>query len=74
MAEASEGSGKGLYFIVGGMVVVLGFLAFMYFGGRTGGPFHMGGGSSTTERTVTTGQTPLGSATVTTTTTTEKKP
>ena len=74
MAEVTEGSGKGLYFIVGGMVVVLGFLAFMFFGGRMGSPFHMGGGSTTTERTTTTGPTPFGSATTTTTTTTEKKP
>jgi hypothetical protein len=38
MAESSNASSNnGLYFLVGGLVVVVGVIAFMYFGGLTGG-------------------------------------
>jgi hypothetical protein len=38
MAEdKSSGSNNGLYFIVGGIVVVVGLLAFLYFGGHLPG-------------------------------------
>jgi len=38
MAESSNtSSNNGLYFLVGGLVVVIGVMAFMYFGGLTGG-------------------------------------
>ncbi len=39
MAETTSGSGgsnNGLYFIVGGLVVVVGILAFLFFGGHIG--------------------------------------
>jgi len=38
MAESSNASSNnGLYFLVGGLVVVVGVIAFMYFGGLAGG-------------------------------------
>jgi hypothetical protein len=38
MAESSSsGSNNGLYFIVGGIVVVVGLMAFLYFGGHLPG-------------------------------------
>ena len=38
MAERSNASSNsGLYFLVGGLVVAVGVIAFMYFGGPTGG-------------------------------------
>ena len=37
MAEGTNGPGGGLYFIVGGLVVVVGVLAFVFFGGHLGG-------------------------------------
>ena len=37
MAETTNGgTGGGLYFIVGGLVVVVGVLAFLFFGGHIG--------------------------------------
>jgi hypothetical protein len=38
MADTTNGgAGSGLYFIVGGLVVVVGLLAFLFFGGHIGG-------------------------------------
>jgi hypothetical protein len=38
MAESSNASSNnGLYFLVGGLAVVVGVIAFMYFGGLAGG-------------------------------------
>lgn len=39
MAETTNGTGgsnNGLYFIVGGLVVIVGLLAFLFFGGHIG--------------------------------------
>ena len=36
MAEGSSSSNNGLYFIVGGLVVVVGIISFLYFGGVLG--------------------------------------
>ena len=41
MSESTSGSGGnngGLYFIVGALVVVVGVLGFLFFGGDVGGP------------------------------------
>ncbi len=46
MAENASGSNNMLYFIVGGMVVVIAAIAFLYFGG------HMPGTTSKTSITI----------------------
>jgi hypothetical protein len=66
MAENS-GSG-GLYFIVGGLVVVVGLGAFAYSGGYLGGH----ASRTTTEQTTTSMPAPAANTTTTTTTTTEQ--
>ena len=67
MAENSNSGGiGGLYFIVGGLVVVAGIGFFVYNGGHLGGGH---GTSTTTEKTSVAAPAPAGS---TTTTTTEK--
>jgi hypothetical protein len=66
MSENSRGSGGGLYFVVGGLVVVVGLGAFLY----TGGNFGSLGSKTTTQQTTSSAPAPAGN--VTTTTTTEK--
>ncbi len=55
MSDTSNGGGNnGLYFIVGGLVVIVGLGAFLYFGnGNHSGASATGGASTTIERTVT---------------------
>jgi len=67
MAEGSRGGNGGLYFIVGGLVVVVGLGAFLY----SGGNFASLGSKTTTHRTTSSAPAPAGNVT-TTTTTTEK--
>jgi hypothetical protein len=62
MAENSSGNNSGLYFIVGGLVVIVGLGTFVYSGGYLGGH----GSKTTTEQT--TISAPAGSTTTTTTT------
>lgn len=73
MAENTSSGGNGLYFIVGGLVVIVGLGAYAYSSGHLGG--HHGGGSTTTttEQTTTT-PTHHGEETTTTTTTEKKTP
>jgi hypothetical protein len=63
MAENSSGNG-GLYFIVGGLVVIVGLGIFAFSGGYIGGH----GGRTTTEQTTTSAPAPAASSTTTTTT------
>jgi hypothetical protein len=62
MANESGGGNGALYFMVGGLVVVVGIGAFIYTGGHLGS--HAGG--TTTEQTTTTSPAPAGSTTTTT--------
>jgi hypothetical protein len=66
MSENSRGGNGGLYFVVGGLVVVVGLGAFLYSGGNFGSL----GNKTTAQQTTTSAPTPAGN--VTTTTTTEK--
>jgi len=67
MSDNSRSGGNGgLYFIVGGLAVVVGLVAFVYLGGNLG----IHGSRTTTEQTTTSAPAPAGN--VTTTTTTEK--
>jgi hypothetical protein len=67
MSDGSRGGGNGgLYFIVGGLAVVVGLGAFVYLGGN----FGIHGIRTTTEQSTTSAPAPAGN--VTTTTTTEK--
>jgi hypothetical protein len=66
MAEESRGGNGGLYFVVGGLVVVVGLGAFLY----SGGNFGSFGSKTTTQQT--TSSAPASAGNVTTTTTTEK--
>jgi hypothetical protein len=65
MAEESRGGNGGLYFVVGGLVVVVGLGAFLY----SGGNFGSFGNKTTTQQTT---SAPSLAGNVTTTTTTEK--
>ena len=65
MAEESRGGNGGLYFVVGGLVVVVGLGAFLY----SGGNFGSFGSKTTTQQTT---SAPSLAGNVTTTTTTEK--
>ena len=69
MAENSNGNG-GLYFIVGGLVVIAGIAGILYSNGTIGGR----GGSTTTERTTISAPAATGTPTTTTTTTQTTKP
>ena len=64
MAEDSGGSNGGLYFIVGGLVVIVGLGAYAYSGGYLGGH----GSRTTIEQTTTSAPAPAGTTTTTTTT------
>ena len=64
--QSSDGGNGGLYFVVGGLVAVVGIGAWLFFGAPMG---HSGGGSSTVERTTTTAPGPAQGSTTTTTTT-----
>jgi hypothetical protein len=66
MSENSRVGNGGLYFIVGGLVVVVGLGVFLYSGENLGSL----GNKTTTQQTITSAPTPAGN--VTTTTTTEK--
>jgi len=66
MAGNSRGGNGGLYFVVGGLVVVVGLGAFLYSGGNFGSL----GSKTTTQQTTTSAPAPAGN--VTTATTTEK--
>jgi len=73
MAENASGGSNTLYFLVGGLVVIVGLGAFAYTGGHFGG--HGGGGSkTTTEQTTTTAPAHHGEETTTTTTTEKTRP
>ena len=71
MAQEASGGGNGLYFIVGGLVVLVGLGAYAYTGGHLGA-HRSGGVSSTTTTEQTTTTTPPPPATSTTTTTTQQ--
>jgi hypothetical protein len=66
MSDNTRGGNGGLYFVVGGLVVVVGIGAFLY----SGGNFGSFGSKTTTQQTTTSAPAPAGN--VTTTTTTEK--
>ena len=66
MSDSSRSGNGGLYFIVGGLVVVVGIGAFLYSGGNLG----FLGSKTTTQQTTTSAPGLAGN--VTTTTTTEK--
>ncbi|MGE3475974.1 MAG: hypothetical protein AB7H70_09215 [Rhodospirillaceae bacterium] len=55
MSDTSNGGGNnGLYFIVGGLVVIVGLGAFLFFGNANrSGTSATGGSSTTIERTIT---------------------
>jgi hypothetical protein len=64
MSESSRSGNGGLYFVVGGLVVVVGLGAFLYSGGNFGSL----GSRTTTQQTTTSAPAPAGNATTTTTT------
>lgn len=68
MADNANSSSNGLYFIVGGLVVIVGLGAFAFHGG-----YFAGHGSTTTTEQTTTAPAPNG-ATTTTTTTEKSRP
>ena len=74
MAENTSSGGNGLYFIVGGLVVIVGLGAYAYTGGHFGGRHAGGGGTTTTTEQTTTTPTHHGESTTTTTTTEKKTP
>jgi len=66
MSENSRGGNGGLYFVMGGLVVIVGLGVFLYSGENLGSL----GIKTTTQQTTTSAPAPTGN--VTTTTTTEK--
>ena len=64
MAEESRGGNGGLYFVVGGLVVVVALGAFLYSGGNFGSL----GSKTTTKQTTISAPAPAGNVTTTITT------